>query len=223
MSNVGPLAVEADSVYSHHAPQWTVNLTLAVLTILGGFFVRIHHLAVKDIWWDEAHSWWYATKPLAQGITEGMAAWHGAAGDPLFTVLLHFWIRLAGDGAFAMRFLSVIATTITAAYQLLEADGLIERFVGRGSFVTHTDSSGTGDLRWQDLLAPSGPSLPPLPQFQTSGDLISFSTSSPSEELFPLAIVRAIVFSSTGNARRLPRRGSLRHLLWRPCYRGRLE
>ena len=45
-----------------------------------------------------------------------MAAWHGAAGDPLFTVLLHLWIGLVGDGAFAMRFLSAIATLITAAY-----------------------------------------------------------------------------------------------------------
>ncbi len=116
MSDAGPLAIAAETTRSSRNTQRTANLVMAVLILLGGFFLRIHHLAVKDIWWDEAHSWWYAAKPLAQGITEGMAAWHGAAGDPLFTVLLHLWIGLVGDSAFAMRFLSVIATVITAAY-----------------------------------------------------------------------------------------------------------
>ncbi len=55
-------------------------------------------------------------------------------------------------------------TTVSAAYNLLEADGLIEGHVGRGSYV-------------RAISSPSG--------------IISFATSRPSEALFPLEAFRA--------------------------------
>src|ERR1700733_15165517 len=61
--------------------------------------------------------------------------------------------------------------TISAAYELLEADGLISGHVGRGSFVT----------------------TPPRPPNSTSpaSDVISFANSRPSELLFPVEDFRA--------------------------------
>lgn len=64
-------------------------------------------------------------------------------------------------------------TTISAAYELLEGEGLIRGHVGRGSFVS-------GE--------------PPEPQQSASPDqLISFATSRPMEELFPIDDFRTTV------------------------------
>jgi 2-aminoadipate transaminase len=76
--------------------------------------------------------------------------------------------------------------TITAAYELLETDGLITRHVGRGSFVS--SGKATEGLRWPDLLnrvepVPAGPA--------TARSCISFIVSRPSAELFPLDDFRA--------------------------------
>src|ERR1700692_1930296 len=51
-------------------------------------------------------------------------------------------------------------TTISAAYELLESEGLISGQVGRGSFVTGAPDRDHG-LDWRTLLAPSV-STPPL-------------------------------------------------------------
>ncbi len=100
----------------HPTARRALPFVAAVLTLLLSFALRTHRLGAKSIWWDEAHSWWYAHLPLAQGIREGMANWHGAAGDPLFTVILHAWIVIVGDSAFAMRFLSTLISVLTVAY-----------------------------------------------------------------------------------------------------------
>jgi len=89
-------------------------------------------------------------------------------------------------------------TTVSAAYEMLEAEGLIAGQVGRGSFVTgHSVAGcplGSGGLDWNSLLergdmvppghpggAPSGP----------GGEVISFEMSRPSRALFPLDEFRA--------------------------------
>ncbi|HLH39822.1 MAG TPA: PLP-dependent aminotransferase family protein [Bryobacteraceae bacterium] len=71
-------------------------------------------------------------------------------------------------------------TTITAAYELLENDGLIKSHVGRGSFVEWANR-----VDWESIIAadenpPAAPSA-----------LISFSASRPSEMQFPLEEFRA--------------------------------
>jgi 2-aminoadipate transaminase len=81
--------------------------------------------------------------------------------------------------------LGVNRTTVSAAYELLEADGLIRGHVGRGSYVTGGPASM--GLDWSRLLAHG----PPAP-FSGSGDgLISFATSRPAGDLFPLDDFRA--------------------------------
>src|SRR6266446_2784569 len=54
-------------------------------------------------------------------------------------------------------------TTVSAAYELLETEGLIAGQVGRGSFVTGTTAHEHHAYDWRALLAPSI-SYPPLPQ-----------------------------------------------------------
>jgi 2-aminoadipate transaminase len=80
--------------------------------------------------------------------------------------------------------LGVNRATITAAYELLEAEGLIAGHVGRGSFVAERPR-GQG-VTWDALLSPAPP---PLPLIGEGG--ISFSTSRPPENLFPLDEFRA--------------------------------
>ncbi len=82
-------------------------------------------------------------------------------------------------------------TTISAAYEMLETEGLISGHVGRGSFVTGgvTARPVTGAVDWTALLD-RGDS--PLPSRTTSApDGISFAFSRPSRDLFPLDEFRA--------------------------------
>ena len=65
--------------------------------------------------------------------------------------------------------LGVNRATVAAAYELLEADGLIRGHVGKGSFVQTPEPKRTAEA------------------------VISFATSRPSEELFPLAEFRQTV------------------------------
>ncbi len=67
-------------------------------------------------------------------------------------------------------------TTVSAAYALLESEGLITGHVGRGSFVAKRPAGCGG--------------IPAEPETHTSSGLISFSASRPSEALFPLAEFR---------------------------------
>ncbi len=71
-------------------------------------------------------------------------------------------------------------TTVAAAYELLETDGLVRARVGRGSFVV-----GPGDRpaapEWLREPAVAIAALPPEPE-----GVISFSTARPSRDLFPM-------------------------------------
>ena len=80
------------------------------------------------------------------------------------------------------RTLGLNRTTVSAAYELLEAEGLIRGQVGRGSFV-----QGAGALDWQTLIPAAEEAWPPPPPSVR----ISFAASRPSESLFPLDEFRA--------------------------------
>ena len=71
-------------------------------------------------------------------------------------------------------------TTVSAAYELLEADGLVEGQVGRGSFVSGGRTKTSG-LAWNELLGGAA-DVPPVSQ----DSAISFATSRPAESLFPV-------------------------------------
>lgn len=82
--------------------------------------------------------------------------------------------------------------TVAAAYELLESEGFITGQVGRGSFVSSGQAPfAAQDLDWQKLLGqPRSGSQPPAPA-PVSRDGVSFATSRPSEQLFPLDALRA--------------------------------
>lgn len=75
--------------------------------------------------------------------------------------------------------------TVSAAYELLEADGLIWSHVGRGSFVA--DVLPTSTVRGETARG-------------EGSDVISFASSRPSEDLFPLADFQATAAEVVGSS-----------------------
>jgi 2-aminoadipate transaminase len=77
-------------------------------------------------------------------------------------------------------------TTVSAAYALLESEGLVQGHVGRGSFVLGEQGQPRAALNWEQLLPPpeAAPPAPAAPQ------AISFASSCPDEDLFPLEAFR---------------------------------
>ena len=81
-------------------------------------------------------------------------------------------------------------TTVSAAYDILETEGLIARQVGRGSFVTGAGAPPASGVDWNSLLERSD-----ISPTSTSGgfgnEVASFVMSRPSRALFPLDDFRA--------------------------------
>ncbi|MGH2459836.1 MAG: glycosyltransferase family 39 protein, partial [Chloroflexota bacterium] len=94
---------------------------LAILgLILFGFLARVWRIGYQSLWLDEALSVTFAGASLPQLLT------NLAAQDihpPLYYVLLHFWMRLAGRGEFSVRFLSLLLglPSVPATYALAHA------------------------------------------------------------------------------------------------------
>ena len=75
-------------------------------------------------------------------------------------------------------------TTVSAAYEILETEGLISGQVGRGSFVTGAPEPAAG-VDWTRLLERNETPMPG-PGTPWGKDIISFAVSRPSRDLFPL-------------------------------------
>jgi 4-amino-4-deoxy-L-arabinose transferase-like glycosyltransferase len=99
------------------------NSAFAILLL--AFALRLYHLGGQSIWFDEGWSWHLASMPLSEmaGVTAGDRS------PPLYYALLHGWIGLAGDGEFAMRFISVLADTATVALVMRFAQLLVDPLV----------------------------------------------------------------------------------------------
>src|SRR5690349_13369798 len=81
-------------------------------------------------------------------------------------------------------------TTISAAYEMLETEGLISGQVGRGSFVTGSGESDASGVDWNGLLD-RGDAPVSGPASSAGKEVIRFVVSQPSRELFPLDAFRA--------------------------------
>jgi 2-aminoadipate transaminase len=79
-------------------------------------------------------------------------------------------------------------TTVSAAYELLETEGFISGHVGRGSFVTARRPQ-PDEFNWAGLIRAG--QAAPAPSITAGPDVISFATSRPAEQLFPLDEFRA--------------------------------
>ena len=78
-------------------------------------------------------------------------------------------------------------TTVSAAYALLESEGLIRGHVGRGSFVLGEPEPSPAGLPWEQLLPPPDSAAPWSP---SAAGTISFASSRPAEDLFPVDAFR---------------------------------
>lgn len=116
-----------------------------------------------------------------------------SSGVPLYQQLSRHFGQLISSGALAFGerlpatrelagLLGLNRTTVSAAYELLEAEGLIRGEVGRGSFVTGGNADSAPSPNWDALVRRGLSARPP----SGGGGMLSFATSRPSEELFPL-------------------------------------
>ncbi len=92
---------------------------LALLTA-GGLALRLVDLSRESFWLDEAGRAAIAAQPL--GAIPGVVGVIELS-PPLYHLLLHGWLRLVGDGDFALRLLSALlgAAAIPATYLLVRA------------------------------------------------------------------------------------------------------
>jgi 2-aminoadipate transaminase len=81
-------------------------------------------------------------------------------------------------------------TTVAAAYELLEKEGLIQGHVGRGSFVAPQPESGPA-LDWQNRFASLPQQEAPPASMPVESVGISFTSARPAADLFPLDAFRA--------------------------------
>ncbi|MDA8218073.1 MAG: glycosyltransferase family 39 protein [Dehalococcoidales bacterium] len=84
----------------------TALIAMAVLAVTAvGFALRICRLSAQSFWYDEGISVTLAGRNLAQ-ITQGALA---DIHPPVYYYVLHFWMQLAGNSEFSVRFVSVAA------------------------------------------------------------------------------------------------------------------
>ena len=81
--------------------RWLLALTLAALLL--AFALRIYRLPDQSLWYDEALSIHYANQSL-RGLLAGVS---GSDHPPLHSLLLHFWMVIAGQSEFSVRYLSL--------------------------------------------------------------------------------------------------------------------
>jgi hypothetical protein len=85
-------------------PNFTPKSIMIGLSLLA-FFLRAYRLEAQSYWIDEAWSLFYANLSLAE-------LWHALqtirAAPPLYHVLTIYWVKLVGDGEYALRFLSLL-------------------------------------------------------------------------------------------------------------------
>jgi mannosyltransferase len=117
--------------------RWVLILLIAV-----SFAVRLHDLGAKSLWSDEGLTLRRAEQPFSlifknlnlipvdpnyyDGGEEGRVARSPDLHPPLYFLMMHSWIRVAGQSEFALRFPSVVAATL--ALPLLYA--LARRLLG---------------------------------------------------------------------------------------------
>lgn len=89
---------------AHHTrrPDWTHAALLAI--ILLATLLRFYRLDEQSLWYDEGFSVALAKSSLAQAVAWTAQDVH----PPLYYLLLHVWIALAGDSAWAVRTFSVL-------------------------------------------------------------------------------------------------------------------
>lgn len=89
----------------------TKNRIWLGIALAVGFLVRVNQLGAQSLWNDEGTSAALARLSLPAIVNAAAQDIH----PPLYYILLHFWVMLAGTSEFALRFLSVIAGVVLIA------------------------------------------------------------------------------------------------------------
>jgi 4-amino-4-deoxy-L-arabinose transferase-like glycosyltransferase len=100
---------------------------IAAATIVAAV-LRLFRLGHQSLWIDEIFTWYSAGAGQSLTMRDLIENVHG----PLYSLMLHLWMRVAGDGEWAMRLPSAVAGILTVpAFAWLSA-----RWLGRDSAVT---------------------------------------------------------------------------------------
>lgn len=99
------------------------RLVLLLLIILA-FALRLYHLDYQSLWRDEVDAILFARRDLTGLRPLFLRPGHNG---PLYYLTLHFWIRLAGDSEFSVRFFSLVCGVLTVPMIFV----LAKRWVGR--------------------------------------------------------------------------------------------
>src|SRR5512140_214326 len=98
---------------------WPSFERVALLAILAlAFALRVYRLGAQAIWWDESLSVYRATRDLGTLLSNTIVIQNVVTVDtlpPLYFVLLHALVTVAGTSEFALRWLSVAANVATLA------------------------------------------------------------------------------------------------------------
>lgn len=107
-------------------PEASKLLLLCALTWCA-FALRVVRLDGQSLWGDELWSLHHVSAPVA-GVLENVRA-DGTA-PPMYYLLLHFWVKVAGSSAFALRFPSVVWGTLLTPAMFVFGTRLLGRRVG---------------------------------------------------------------------------------------------
>ncbi len=105
--------------------RWLVLISILLLA----FVLRLFALNTRPLWYDEVFSVFIAEQDLPR-IASGTAADTMA---PLYCTLLHFWLPMVGETAFAMRMLSVAFSMLVVAVVYVVGNHGVSRAVGEWS------------------------------------------------------------------------------------------
>jgi mannosyltransferase len=105
-----------------------VGHTLALLAIIVvGLALRLYGLGSESLWWDEV----YAITTMSQpGPLEIIRLSATDNNPPLFYLILHYWMMLAGDSAFAVRLPSAMAGVLAVPVMYRVGTLLFDRRAG---------------------------------------------------------------------------------------------
>ncbi len=87
------------------------NRLILLLIILLAFFIRLHTLDLRPLWFDESMEFWVATASLDKLFA---AVKTSLQDPPLYSLLLHFWMNL-GQDEFTLRLLSTFVSLLSIA------------------------------------------------------------------------------------------------------------
>jgi mannosyltransferase len=101
------------------------KIAIIAITILA-FALRIYHLGHQSIWYDEGVSIYYSCQSLKDLLVSASADNH----PPLHYLVLHFWLKLAGQSEFSVRLLSLISGVLSIPLLFRLGQELFDQRVG---------------------------------------------------------------------------------------------